>query len=329
MRQEIETSNKIPNRTERDEYLGITYDETPLDPIEIREKKYHSEELAIEQEKLKKLRRDIEQMPPAATHTEDFKTNNQEFLGIPEYLRDESGTSAIKYALDAFLSVEGMETARKRLPKSGPFLVVSNHSGGETGALLALLKNQDAHIAAGEELNFKRSRFRAWLLRKLRMIPVKESLSGLTGQEKTELLERVPERAKAGYQAVIERETRGEMTINNNFLRSAVALLTRGDVVVAFPEGLFLYDGKKSLRKAYGGVELLAKRYKQLTGQDLTIVPVAIIPSDKERNRKRNIKVGDTFTLNESQKTDYMMERLAKIMPEELKGYYGTRESSQ
>ena len=209
-------------------------------------------------------------------------------------------------------------------PERGPFLVIANHSGGETWKLLALLRRFDTHIAAAQELNFGRSPLRRALLNKLRMLPVVESLANLHEKEKQELLERIPgTKRKESYRAVMEREASlGAAFANAQFLQESVALLSRGDVLVMFPEGPFLYDGKTSLRKGYGGVETIAHAFQRLTGETLKIVPVGISKAEKGR-----VRVGRAFTFtekpaDEEKPTDWMMRQLAVQLPEQERGFY-------
>lgn len=316
-----------PHR-ERDEFLGVTFEESAETAREVASRRAVGERREKEaRAELSRLGGELGREDAGLAHVASGEEQVDRFVerGTPEYVRTrrERGTVTAKL-LGALVRAEGMDEARERLPKSGPFLAVANHSGGETGPLLALLKDRDAHIAAADELNFKRSGFRSWLLKKLRMIPVKETLSNLSDGEKTALLERVPGRAKKGYGKVVEREREGEVAMNNDFLRASVALLARGDVVVTFPEGLFLYDGKRSLRKAYGGVELVARRYKQLTGKDLPIVPIALVPA--RAGSKRRIAVGEAAPIAEGAGVDSVMERLAELMPEDLRGAYSKAE---
>ena len=314
--------------------MGVTFDESGVASEEVEKRRAVGEKKEREaQGELARLEKEIKsEVETVASESSTKSVSEFQARGIPEHLREtrSKGTAAAE-ALGAFIGIEGMKEARESLPKEGPFLVVANHSGGETGPLLALLKDYDAHIAAAEELNFNRSKFRSWLLKKLRMIPIKESLSDLTDDGKRELLGRVPARARGGYEKVVERERDGDVVMNNDFLRSSVALLSRGDVVVTFPEGLFLYDGKRSLRKAYGGVELIAKRYKRLTGKDLPIVPVAIVPGGAEAGGKRRVAVGEPVTLvgEKVGGIDSVMKKLAELMPESLRGYYGADRKSE
>lgn len=208
---------------------------------------------------------------------------------------------------------------REHIPEKGPYLIVSNHSGGETGALLGLFRDRALRIAAGRELNWKRSGLRSWLLKKLGMLAVNETLSNLTEEEKQSLLTRVRGKAqRKAYGEIVEREKDGRMTPNNDFLRSALAALLQGDAVAVFPEGLFLYDGNRTLRKGYGGLELIAQRYKKMTGQELPILPVGI--------STKTVGIGKALRLSEKtgdvSDTDWVMTELAKQLPEHERGMY-------
>jgi 1-acyl-sn-glycerol-3-phosphate acyltransferase len=212
------------------------------------------------------------------------------------------------------MKVEG----RENVPVEGPCLIVSNHFGGETGKLLGLFSDRPPHVVAGEELNWKKSRLRAWVLRKLGMLSVKESLANLSDVEKTALLARVSPQARAGYEAVVERERSGGSPANLSFVHGTVAALTRGDRVAFFPEGLFLYGQKLELHRAYPGVELIAKEFERLTGQPLPILPVGI-----ERNR---VGVGAATrvpeAVEEERAVDQIMRQVAAQLPEEQRGAY-------
>jgi 1-acyl-sn-glycerol-3-phosphate acyltransferase len=262
---------------------------------------------------------------PVEAAPDQTRISEYQARSIPAYLKKQQDSEPFAARLyGMFASAEGMKEAREALPKEGPFLVVANHSGGESPVILSLLKEYDAHIAAGEELNFNRSGFRKWLLQKMRMIPVRESLANLNEKEKEELLERVPgEKRKESYRKIVEREKGGSAPTNREFVRAATALLSRGDVVVMFPEGLFLYDDNKGLRRAYGGVELIAREFKRLTGRELPIVPVSVWNNEEGRQ----IEVGDKFILGDIGKkrsgTDQIMRELAELLPDELQGEYG------
>ncbi|MFH1089737.1 MAG: 1-acyl-sn-glycerol-3-phosphate acyltransferase [Candidatus Uhrbacteria bacterium] len=235
---------------------------------------------------------------------------------LPEYLKQPAISGIlINKAIDLFFrmkekigsfEVEG----RENIPAEGPFLIVCNHRGGETGKILALFGDKKVHISAGEELNFKRSEFRAKLLKKIGMLPVKESLSNLDDEAKKDLLERVPARSRAGYEKVLARES---LPFNREFIRSAVAALLKGEPVVIFPEGLFTYEGD-NLRQAYGGWELIVREYKRVTGEDLPLLPVGLT--------KNTASVGSVISLAEVQDTNGLMRKIAELLPENMRGVY-------
>ena len=239
---------------------------------------------------------------------------------LPQHLRAPSPfVRVVSRALDLamrakeFLGSYGV-VGRENIPKDGAFLAISNHSGGETGKLLALFGDKPFHIAAGKELNFNRSSVREWLLKKLQMIPVKETLAHLSAEEKEGLMKRVPERSKAGYERIIKNEEAGSIPSNKEFIQTTVAALINGDRVVVFPEGLFTY-GDRGLRKAYPGFLLIASEYRRQTGKDLRLLPVGC--------SKSQTSVGEPFVLGESTGIDEAMGRIAALLPESERGQYG------
>lgn len=235
---------------------------------------------------------------------------------LPEYLRYQTVIgSTINKAVNLFFRlkekfgsfrVEG----RENIPTDGSFLIVSNHRGGETGKILALFGDKKVHISAGEELNFKRSKFRESLLRKLGFIPVKESLVNLSEEGRKNLLLKVPDRSRSGYEAVLAKEN---LPLNREFIRSSVASLAKGEPVVVFPEGLFTYEGDE-LRQAYGGWELIAREYKNVTGKDLPILPVGLT--------RDSASIGQTVTLSEVENTNGLMKKVARLLPLNMRGVY-------
>lgn len=238
---------------------------------------------------------------------------------LPAHLREPSPfVRVVSRALDlAMRAKEFFGTyavvGRENIPKDGAFLAISNHSGGETGKLLALFGDRPFHIAAGKELNFNRSSMREWLLKKLQMIPVKETLSHLSPEEKEELMRRVPERSRPGYERIIQNEEAGSVPSNKEFVQTTVAALINGDRAVVFPEGLFTY-GDRGLRKAYPGFLLIASEYKRQTGKDLRLLPVGC--------SKSQTSVGEPFVLGESTGIDEAMGRIAALLPSEERGQY-------
>ncbi len=244
---------------------------------------------------------------------------------LPEYLKRQKGRSLVVALMSVVFTLKerlGMFAVkgREQIPSSGPYLVVSNHFGGETGKLLHVFGKDKIHIMAGSESNWKRSGFRNKLLQNMGMLPIDESLTHLSHQERRALLERTPQRSRGAYERIIQREDSGRLPLNIEHVRAAVAALLKGEPVAIFPEGLFTYDGKKQLRKAYPGLELICAEYKRITGQDLPIVPTAV--------RKNEVTIGNALFLSEDTKkkqgTNLVMERLAGLLPEHERGVYTT-----
>lgn len=304
-RKPVQTSEKI------DATLESHRQEQEVHDLEIRIKQGGSSDAAL--------------VRPSASRLQEYQTRY-----LPKYLQNQTERPApLGWAFQwlqsikekfGLLHVEG----REHIPQKGPFLVVANHRGGETGALYGLLRNYPVRIAAGEMLNWKRSPFRAWLLRVFGMLSVRESLSHLSNDEQRALLDRVPGKArKHAYSTIMERETDPQYALANaaarlRFVREAVATLSRGNVVAVFPEGPFLYEGDGELRQAYGGIEVIVREYERLTGQELRILPVGIA--------KRMVAVGECFsakTSADTSVTDMAMQKIASLIPKKYRGYYG------
>ncbi|MCA9355151.1 1-acyl-sn-glycerol-3-phosphate acyltransferase [Candidatus Kaiserbacteria bacterium] len=268
--------------------------------------------------------------------TERVRTYQERYL--PEGMRSQkkvnlviSAGMELMYARQA--NIEGIEN----LPEKGPFIIVANHFNlKETEILLALLKNYDAHVIASEKVHGEHP-VRGIGLRAIRGLTAPDSLAHLTPEEKTALLERVSDDfVKQKYQEIIEREEAGEVDRSGliELIRSSVALLSRGDVLVIYPEGLWLYDGEEgaprshSLYKGYDGFAVIAEQYKRLTSEDVPIVPIGFY----EEGEKKQVKIGNASTLQDNDtelsNTDWYMGQIAEQLPEEQRGYYAQKSQS-
>lgn len=327
--EESEKKEKIPG-----EEVEAVPETEPLDLEELKRK---------DVEKIERVQGEITQLQeqsvsskvsPEGTDEQQEKIKEYQENYLPSYLREPQGKESLIGRSSAFLmklfgKIEIPSEEKENLPEKGPFLVIVNHFGGETPALLELFKDYDTHIAAAKEVHWKRSPIRPWLLRKMRMISVEESLVHLSLEEKEELLKRVPgpKARKEGYARVIEREKMGQVPTNIEFIRQSVALLSRGDVVAMYPEGLILYGGEKKLNQGYGGLEVVIKEYKKVTGKELPIVPVGVFEESGEKKKKtKRVKVGKPLLLSNNKTelsgTDWCMSHLARLLPEEQRGYY-------
>lgn len=114
-------------------------------------------------------------------------------------------------------------------------------------------------------------------------------------------------------------------------LRQAIEVLEQGQPLVIFPEGMRSRGGK--LRKAFPGPALLALRC------GIPVLPVGVIGTDKMRgftwiiHRPRiTVNIGYPFYLlpvdgkltgeKLENYTDFMMSRVAGLLPEKYWGYY-------
>jgi len=305
--------------------------ETQIDTTEgFREHEVIDAEKTIERDRAENqkatehIRRRLKKTPKKAQNFSPEKIDAYVERNIPEHLREKPKKQTL--ASKVFSSVIHIKEwlglsrvdGREHIPQEAS-LVVSNHSGGETGALMGAFRDHPLRITAGNELNWKRSGFRSWLLKKFGMLSINETLSNLSEEEKSKLLTRVKGKAqKRAYEKIIDGEKDGKVTPNMEVLRNALACLLRGDKVAFFPEGLFLYEDKREMRRAYGGIEILAKKYKEMTGQDLPITPVGVT--------KGRVGIGETITIPKDtgnlSPTDWVMTHIAEQLPEEERGYY-------
>jgi 1-acyl-sn-glycerol-3-phosphate acyltransferase len=186
---------------------------------------------------------------------------------------------------------------KKNIPQHGPFLIVSNHLSYADTPFLGLSFGRRVTFMAKEEL------FRNWFIgrifRHLGGIPVHRGHS------------------------------------NRDALRQAEQVLQKGQILAMFPEGTRSKD--LILQSAFPGSALIAFRSK------VPILPVAV-GGTKEvlhlsclwRRPRVTLDIGPTFrlpetvtTLNKEQLeefTDMIMLRIARLLPENLRGKYVLRE---
>ena len=171
-----------------------------------------------------------------------------------------------------------------------------------------------------------------WVFKKMGMIPIEESLANIpSDQEKEDALLRQNKYGQKVFRKIIDKEKNGQTATNIDFVHSAVAALSRGDVLTVFPEGLWINPQstarpreRAELKQGYRGIELVASQYKKLTGQELPIIPTAFIEDAK--TGKNRFVVGEPLKLSgndtEQNGTDWCMQHIAKMLPEEQRGYY-------
>jgi hypothetical protein len=269
------SDNRIPNP----EQQQITQTEAPrLDAQETFDITDLQHETQLEQAqnelKAQEIAKRLKDFDPVAESNQSISPDKQHRIALfqekytPSHLSEkrEHGTIGNK-VLDFFVKHTVERKGVENLPERGPFLVVSNHFDSDSHHLLALLKNFDTHLAASATIHWQRSPLFVWFLKKMRALAVPESLAHLSNDDKNALLERIPDGfTKNQYQKVIEQESTPDATAkaNLNFIRNTLALLTRGDVVAIYPEGLWLYEGGKdnpraqSLYQGYPGMEVIA-----------------------------------------------------------------------
>lgn len=260
----------------------------------------------------------------------DEKIKQYQDRYLPEYLKKRKGIIG-RGLIDLWaIGTKFEKEGEKNIPESGPFLVVCNHFGaGDVPALLKVFGEKKLHFAAAKSMMWDESFIAKWFLKQIKAIPVQESLSNLLEKEKEEALLHQGKTGRSVFRNIINAEKQGKMAINVDFIRQAVAVLSRGDALCIFPEGLWLNpEGlsreKAELKKAYGGVELIASQFKKLTGVELPILPTAFDEDRQTKNKK--LIIGNQIVLEKNDSdlsgVDWCMAHIAEMLPEEKRGYY-------
>jgi 1-acyl-sn-glycerol-3-phosphate acyltransferase len=335
----MKKSPELPQ--EEDQRAELQAEITPEIALEKRQeiKAESLEESELEIEKLKQEIQDKMTEQPQAEEADDDNTQKvKEYQEkyLPDYLRGKRGLVA--KAITGFWTGMSARTFGKcekegteNIPEKGPFIVIGNHfGGGDAEAVLDTFRDTDLHFAIAKEMWWNTPA--KWLLKKFGMIPIEESLSNLSEKDKKEALERQGGNGKKVFKKIIDREKSGGLSMNTEFVRQAVAVLSRGDAMGIYPEGLWLRpEGvqklareHKEMKRGYRGIELVAKQYQKLTGEELTIIPTTCI--EDANTKKRKLIVGQPLKLSENDTdlngTDWCMKHVAEMLPEEQRGYY-------
>ena len=293
------------------------------------------------EQEIKKLKEEMEKIDvveqPAEDKSEGVKSKEEKIKEyqehyLPDHLR-KKGVSVISRAITyLWRGAKFEKEGKENLPEKGPFLVICNHfGGGDAEALLRTFKNVDLHLGVAKAIWWNQSAVTKWFLKKFSTIPIEESLSNLTEEEKEEALKKQGKAGRVVFRKIIDKEKEGKLATNVDFTRQSVALLSRGDAVGVFPEGLWLNPERRvklrekaEMKKGYRGIELVASQYKKLTGEELPIIPTAFI--EDRKTGKKKVVVGKPLLLSENDSelndTDWCMAHVAKMLPEEQRGYY-------
>ena len=247
---------------------------------------------------------------------------------LPDYLKKEKSLAA-KLLLEIWsVNIRFEVRGKENIPESGPFVAVCNHFGnGDIQALLKTFKDFNPHPVVGKSIWWK-SFFARQMLESIKAIPVQESLANLSEEEKNAAKERQGIAGRKAFQAIIDQESQEGLRADTDFIRQSVAVLSRGDALCLFPEGLWLEpqsltQEKPEMKRAYRGIELIASQYEKLTGRQLPILPTSFF---EEAGSGRVLNIGKTVFLDKNDgglsDTDWLMRQIAMMLPEKNRGYY-------
>ncbi len=254
---------------------------------------------------------------------------------LPDYLQKKPGL--LSNALKGILKIieRNTETEGAENIPEDECLIICNHFGGgnmgmgDSAAISAAFRKKNVHLGVGKNIWWDQNPALRWLFKKVGLIPVEESLDNISEEEREESLKRQNKYGQKVFRKIIDKKKQGGLSNKTEFVRQAVAVLSKGEAVGIYPEGLWLNpEGKtrekQELKQGYTGVELIASQYKKLTGRELKIVPTVFI-EDRKTGKKKFV-IGKNFVSSENNSgmslTDYGMSKIAGMLPKEQRGYY-------
>ena len=293
---EIESQLENENLQKRESGLG---------KIEIEEKEKET------QSKKENFKKKIEKIEISEESEETLELKRQKYTekNLPAYL-DIEKTSLVFKAFKFFSKFSLKEVSGKESLPSGEKLFIVNHRGGESGRLVAALDNP-IHIVSAETINWSEEGMFKWFLKKIGAIPIKETFSHLSEEQKQEVVKKAPSREKEIHAEATKNIGRG----NLKNIKTMVATLLKGEDLAIFTEGPFSRL-EEDERKSYAGYALVAREYKRITGEDLNIIPTGI------RNSK--VSFGKSFHIDK--KNRQSKEALEDIATEKIHSLYDSLE---
>lgn len=228
-------------------------------------------------------RSDIAGMPdsaPPAAADKPARATKEGFIAkhLPDHLKKFNPRNPVRSLINAAVRqfvVKEKPRGVENIPVGPPKIFIVTHQKGEGEAFVtSATAPEPIHFATANAVNWQGGGLKQWFQRQMGMLPIRESMSKLTDETKDSVVAGAPEGERVAHQEVADR---GAGTSNTEFFRAAVALLMKGENVGIFPEGLLTrIDPSEHQREAYPGFALIAKMYRQQTGEDVQIVPVAV-----------------------------------------------------
>lgn len=305
---------KTPERPASSEVLSVGEHVLDLG----REREADAERAEV---RVREIREALEIAPVLSSVPREAKAAAYIEQHLPSHLKQDTAVAKLhRGAMRAYVGVQEMlgllsVEGREHIPKDGPFILVANHSRASDDKRIIGIVPRPVHIVTAD-FHFNMTPVSRWLLQALGEIEIRPSLSNLTLEEQRAILPRLPNALERRYyEGVIAegQEKTGSSFKHRTFLRTTVAALLQGKPVLLFPEGLWVNEGHV-MRKAYPGMELVAREYRRVTGKDLPIVPVGL--------DERHVRIGAAVPFTNQETTDAMMCRVAALLPPEARGYY-------
>lgn len=238
------------------------------------------------------------------------------------------------------VEVKGREHIAE-IPKDKGFLIVAPHmSQVDPQLLMTQLKEHELNFLAGQVCNFKNGFWNRALLNS-GAIPILEP-------RRKDFQESSPHSWEFQDTSLSKEEYAGFAQMGVDV---AAKRIHDGHAVVIFPEGPVMARNQKEVRRATRGPARILQTLAQrgMTAEDMMILPIGIQNSssivenpigtsikDVHRGGRADITIGKPFTFAEvtqaagedlQQQSDYIMGKVAELMPEELRGPYRTNQN--
>lgn len=140
-------------------------------------------------------------------------------------------------------------------PKEKLFII--NHRDNSDARIITASLEKPIHIVSAETINWKgRSKLLRWFLEKIGAVPIQETFSNLSEDQKKQVIEKAPKLEKKAHEKAVKNTGIGSA----KNIKTMVSLLLKGEDVAFFSEGPFSRL-EEDQRKSYAGYALIAREY--------------------------------------------------------------------